>query len=994
MSAIPKNYTGVLQDRVAEIFVNVVAEKYPHVAEALRKKIDILKSENPATTEERCGDKSTALMDELFHSLVRSDDQQTMLLVAEMDAKLVDVQWRVRKTAGISVVNAVAQSRLVRTGDTFAELIERFCRKNLPSSVVQNLLQYAYVWPSLTTHPTNPTSFAYTTAGLKLDKMLAEPATTVTRLVTALRDIRDTSMEFDVIEETKATTLRKTPHLEICELISILNVVYDSVVGPQQRLREALDRFGYGDVTCDTPLLNMNVWGAGDGDGNPTMDCKWLQHQVDLLRKAIRDRYVADLQHSAIDLCGEQHIAFTTHKEIVISKLLQSQYTDSMDLLGDLRSMQALLASGNASGTSVSSNTEPVLARALTHLGELIVKCRAFGLRFAGTDVRHNSVDIMEAAGFLLQATGLSDVKSFSGMTPDKQCEVMRSLFSDAEKRNSVAAMSPEEVQSKLGDVGARVFLRLRVIAKNPEMFQKLIIAETRSAANALAALLLLRFSGNKVAEPGARLSIVPLFESREDLSEAPQAFHILATDETFSSHIRHVGHFMAMIAKSDTTRLSGPGVQGRQEETVGRLMAANPLSYGSGFCTHIFIGGGDDQMRGGGRIVETPHVLMLAAKRMGASHPSRFAMTIQGLQMQLVFGSRLMSEHFIEAFAAQQMLAAARLQEFIRYRPVPDICNRKAADQSAHDFFKHAMDQYEAMVGSPSGTKLEKARRATIVNYFHAFPSAIVAAGNKSSRPMARKSSADPLQGRAISLDQLAKHDGAYVTATLGVADALAGLKNSVRTGTPEKAGEMFLSPLRHTYLANKSFRDFVRMQAVVLFQKDYSVAWRHRGGRPLPDELANLLSGYRDAVQSEIPADPRAFLAFVEQEDLKEAKLLLEAIKGQGDQGSPVTVRTPLTIGWPDLAEKMASRERQGALCQRFVSSAIAALPASKDEIFKRIGYFGYVGVNPKFSSPSFSLTMTDPQKEGQSKTSEASPAVACRIVIPRWATVASKL
>ena len=83
------------------------------------------------------------------------------------------------------------------------------------------------------------------------------------------------------------------------------------------------------------------------------------------------------------------------------------------------------------------------------------------------------------------------------------------------------------------------------------------------------------------------------------------------------------------------------------------------------------------------------------------------------------------------------------------------------------------------------------------------------------------------------------------YITATLGVADALKYLNGMLRCGAPESSLRP-LTPVRHAYLANKSFRDFVRLQAVVLFQKDYENAWLLRGGRPTPAELRGLADAF----------------------------------------------------------------------------------------------------------------------------------------------------
>ena len=116
----------------------------------------------------------------------------------------------------------------------------------------------------------------------------------------------------------------------------------------------------------------------------------------------------------------------------------------------------------------------------------------------------------------------------------------------------------------------------------------------------------------------------------------------------------------------------------------------------------------------------------------------------------------------------------------------------------------------------------------------------------------MARSPRPAPLRPPARSRDrELARSHAAYtrrcryITATLGVADALKYLNGMLRCGAPESSLRP-LTPVRHAYLANKSFRDFVRLQAVVLFQKDYENAWLLRGGRPTPAELRRLADAF----------------------------------------------------------------------------------------------------------------------------------------------------
>ena len=945
-------FSETLQLSIGHLFIKVVRETCPIAAEILFKKMTLHSSHN-------CD--LLPLLSEIENYPI-----SIILQIAEFDAKLIDVQWSSRKMAGINILNAVAETERVQTGDTFDEVIRRFCKANLSISSVQELIEYAMVWCSLTTHPTNPTSFAYTSVSHSLDVLLSNPKTTRSQLLSKLREIRDTSM----MVEKDGKSLKKTPQLEGEELMLIISTLYESVLEPQHRLRAALERYGYRDVDdSEHRILDLNVWGVGDGDGNPNVTAPLMEWYVKRLREELVAKYVADLTTIVSNVDEE----FNARKETIVVKLLKGEYKTGEELVNDIRNWVR----------SHSIESSPPIGAY-----DMIIKAKNFGLHFSRIDVRHNSVDIMETLEAILEVIKLPSAEAkLSQMAPNEQRSLIQKLLLDDDFELKVRTCISEDCK-ELGELG-RVFGRCRVMAKYPDMFQKLIIAETRSTANILAGLLLLKLAGCKVGVPGATISVVPLFESRQDLTDAPSAINAIATDPIFSRHLNYVGYLLVMIAKSDTTRLSGPGVQGCQELTIGQVLAMQTQSY-SGFKVHVFVGGGDDQMRGGGRIVELPHTVMLAANRMGSHRPNKVALTIQGRQMQIVFGSNLQASHFLEAFSAQQMLAASRITGHIPFRSLPPNVNRSAALHHAANFFTIAMDSYEKGIGSE---KPEDPTRDLIVRYYSSYPADIVASANKSSRPMSRKKTNDPLRGRAIGLDQLSKHDGAYLTATLGVRDALKALYNSLRYGSPSTPNGPPLSPLRHMYLANKSFRDFVRMQAVVLCQKEFAVSWAIRGGVPSEDERGKLVEEFQKWEKAGRPGGAsvpsvRSLLAYLEDADGEEAAYLIDALTGILPETKNAKLYEPIKVGWPNLYKSLEVRKHQSALSQAMQIRNMQRINKGEQEpALKTLAYYGYVGTNPKFSSPNFSLTMTDPQKEGGKMLSENETSVHSRLRLPKW-------
>ena len=135
----------------------------------------------------------------------------------------------------------------------------------------------------------------------------------------------------------------------------------------------------------------------------------------------------------------------------------------------------------------------------------------------------------------------------------------------------------------------------------------------------------------------------------------------------------------------------------------------------------------------------------------------------------------------------------------------------------------------------------------------------------------------------------------------------------------------------------------------------------------------------------------------------DHVEAALLVEALTGFPAPKN-VQLRDPLEIGWKSIANTMHFRRRQSALAQIVETDACLMIQhltrqqqvqqqkgledASLQQALtfqERLAYYGYVGANAKFSTPNLSLSVTDPQKEGNLLLSEVEAQK--RIQRPLW-------
>jgi hypothetical protein len=154
-------------------------------------------------------------------------------------------------------------------------------------------------------------------------------------------------------------------------------------------------------------------------------------------------------------------------------------------------------------------------------------------------------VDILRTLCAIFVCTNqLETVDQFYALPEAKQYAIVSRKLADADFLQLCARLDESSLagdatngrdgshagpSAKDGELAWRLLSRARVMAAYPDMFSKFIIAETRTTIDVLGALLLLQVGGCEVATAKALIDIVPLFESRDDLINAPFVVHTLA---------------------------------------------------------------------------------------------------------------------------------------------------------------------------------------------------------------------------------------------------------------------------------------------------------------------------------------------------------------------------------------------------------------------------------------------------------------------------------
>ncbi|MFM6972774.1 MAG: phosphoenolpyruvate carboxylase, partial [Alphaproteobacteria bacterium] len=130
---------------------------------------------------------------------------------------------------------------------------------------------------------------------------------------------------------------------------------------------------------------------------------------------------------------------------------------------------------------------------------------------------------------------------------------------------------------------------------------EKFIISNHKNVSDNLMVLLLLYVTKNQ-RNP---INIVTLSESYEDLESIFEVQKKLLSIKVYQQHLALCKKIIAMIAKSDTVRVSSIAVDYYQDRASGQLLMLKKIAkdnYNLDLKLHIFSGGGDALQRGGGR--------------------------------------------------------------------------------------------------------------------------------------------------------------------------------------------------------------------------------------------------------------------------------------------------------------------------------------------------------------------------------------------------------
>ncbi|MDB5491258.1 MAG: hypothetical protein JWO78_1107 [Micavibrio sp.] len=884
-------YVAKIEDLLLNRYRKIIQKNSPEISELLRKKTELQGNEPRGAEPRKAKNRRMADYITFWNSL---NDQQKVQLSAQ-DAKINHLA-RLIQTMGTTEVVQAHNKINATTAESFDFVLERFRQEEVTAKQLQLFIEEnAVAWISLTGHPTNPTTVAYTKAQIALAKVLAIPESTFEDLDAALQ----------VIYETPIVGTHKTPLQEAEETLATLDVIFDTTLPLRKFFIKSLNKYGYEQegVTLDRPIIVPCSWTLGDGDGNNSLTAEVLDQGIRLHRATIAERY----------------------KE-VLSKISTNVNNFNPGDLEPLQDDLAMLAQGKLS----KGLTQLSLIKHIEHLTESIpdagkgdwldfiylVKC--FGLGFGTIDIRHNAAEILETAFCLVNISGLDSMSSLQKLSLDDAAAKLAGWLNDDAIIKKISHTSINKLNDSDHEAASRIWGRLKVIGENPDMCEKLIIAETTHPAHALAALLLLKTSGNIIGEEGSRIDLTILSESVKDLLNLGTMLETLLENKIFRDHVVSRKRLLVMIAKSDTTRQDGRGeaefTQYEAAVEIYRVAEKMKRKYQEleTVKTSIKNGGGHALQRGGGRVTEIAALHGRAAADARVTDIGPSTLTIQGEQLTILFCPGKVALGSLEAFICQNLYTKAGVRGEM---PIPHFAksiNKQYARADAWLYAKTAGKAFDLF------TKQNPAIDKLLINA----PWLSMKAGNASSRPAKRGEKTvepgitpaeakgdDPkaLQGRAISGERLTAHACLPIFSVLGLVEAMEIVRSEGQARiNPHKYGDA----LHHLYRAHKIHRDGARATINAAVMADFDIAWPLLTGevRPTEKDVKRLAIQFDPAGNS----SPESTLAFLETYFLSVERLSYEMVSGLT---APKNFRfgDGLRKLWPELAAHVAHRDRE---------------------------------------------------------------------------------
>lgn len=566
--------------------------------------------------------------------------------------------------------------------------------KGIDTAELERLFDEAVIEPVFTAHPTESVRRTMLVKELRMAAALLErredvrsPAHEHAR---ALRRVGEELSAAWQTEEHRADQPSVADEREHA-LFFLTTSLWNAVPAHYRALANALGA-NYGSeaaALASRPALRFASWIGGDMDGNPSVGPatirtsleRHVELALELYGREVRELFRRLSQsRTRVAVSADVEARLSAYRERMpdVAGAIPARYHGMpyRELLWLMSArLEAVVEGGEHAYPEPSefvADLEAIAESLRTHRGahagmmgveDLACRARVFGFHLATLDVRQDALVHRRAVGGVLRDSGF----------PEREAAERARLISEALGRQRI------EPPARLDDETAQSLEVMRAIEQmrgryGPDAVGMYIISMAQGADDALAVLLLARAAG--IGDDGVPLDVAPLFETVDDLHNAPGTLSELLENETYRRHLdRRGGVQWVMLGYSDSSKTSGliasrVALQQAQTELVR-------VAGEAGVELRFFHGRGGTASRGGTK----PRQAILAAPR--GTLAGHLRVTEQGEIIQAKFGLEGIAERTLE------LLLAATLERTVLDRepveePGADVFGELAQDARA----------------------------------------------------------------------------------------------------------------------------------------------------------------------------------------------------------------------------------------------------------------------------------------------------------------------
>ncbi|MFO1091006.1 MAG: phosphoenolpyruvate carboxylase [Hyphomicrobiales bacterium] len=714
---------------------------------------------------------------------------------------------------------------------SFSNVIKDIAAAGVGPDEIAAMLAKADVRATLTAHPTEAKRVTVLEIHRRIYRKLVDLEHSRWTARERGRLVNEVRAEIDLLWMTGELRLeRPTVDNEIAwGLHFFREVLFDIMPQVLERIEYALKRH-YPETPIDVPsFFRFSSWIGGDRDGNPNVTVAVTARAIEEGRRAIIERLQGRLsemlrtlsisenvvevplrfKHRLRDLLDESGRGpeiearnknevfrqyFTAmHDRLAASTLLAAipggakPYNEPRQLVEDLQIAETALHDMNAESVA------RLKVRPLRREAEV------FALHTMNLDVRQNSTVINRCLADIWSKMPQGLAKDCLPGSPAWSQRLRDDLRKVRIGHPPLEGLATETIET------IELFELLRDKVEGPQRtaIGAFILSMTRSADDLLAVYLLAKIAGlasDRDGVEGIRLSIVPLFETIDDLRAAPEIIEALFTVPIVQRSVsRRGGVQEVMLGYSDSNKDGGFLCSTWELVKAQKQIVAAAKRHG--VAVSFFHGRGGSVSRGG-----APTGRAIAAQPAGTVS-GRLRVTEQGEVVSSKFANRGTALHNIELLAASVIAHTLKSEHETALKSNPE-----------HD------EALEALSGMSQAHYRNLIELPRMVEYFHAAsPVEELALLNIGSRPTRRFGAKGIDDLRAIPWVFAWSQNRHLITGWYGIGTAIASFLK-VRG----KAGER---TLRDMYEHSRVFRLVIDEVEKTISTVDIKIAQRYAG-------------------------------------------------------------------------------------------------------------------------------------------------------------------